>query len=397
MWCTIAFLSFRFSHYYYLYYLFMHGMFHFIIIHLYSYNILFHCYLYFSTFFCVQFPMTIQRIRFSLSQLHVCHPPDAFPSWNSLNKSHAGKQLSNHNASSNSLPPAAAEVTSFPGSIATKSNNGKQHGIQGHLHEVYHEMTTKRTPTGTTTPVAPTNDNALLYSKEEMTVTGLYIQHASRPSQKVIFWIYGGAFLAGDSRGNLGIAEKMGMMTTTTTTTTTTATCSGGNGSTNNNDNNNHHCQQQQQLQMRDVFIPDYRLVPEHHLDDALHDVVLAYEYLLYQRGISPENVTLLGISSGGGLVVLLLQALAEARSKFERGISSTSGDGGSARSSSASAVTSASASTSTSISISSSTSSCSYVAMPAGGVLMCPFVDYTEPKGSMEEYIKHDLIVNQV
>lgn len=34
---------------------------------------------------------------------------------------------------------------------------------------------------------------------------------------------------------------------------------------------------------------------------------------------------------------------------------------------------------------------------MPAGGVMMGPFVDYTEPKGSMKDYIKHDLIVNQV
>merc|ERR1712113_1250541 len=33
---------------------------------------------------------------------------------------------------------------------------------------------------------------------------------------------------------------------------------------------------------------------------------------------------------------------------------------------------------------------------MPRGGVLICPFVDYTEPSGSMVEYQKHDLIVNQ-
>lgn len=34
---------------------------------------------------------------------------------------------------------------------------------------------------------------------------------------------------------------------------------------------------------------------------------------------------------------------------------------------------------------------------LPVGVVLMCPFVDYTEPKGSMLHYIRHDLIVNQV
>jgi acetyl esterase/lipase len=34
---------------------------------------------------------------------------------------------------------------------------------------------------------------------------------------------------------------------------------------------------------------------------------------------------------------------------------------------------------------------------LPAGVVLMCPFVDYTEPCGSMLHYTRHDLIVNQV
>ena len=34
---------------------------------------------------------------------------------------------------------------------------------------------------------------------------------------------------------------------------------------------------------------------------------------------------------------------------------------------------------------------------LPVGVVLMCPFVYYTEPKGSMLHYIRHDLIVNQV
>ena len=34
---------------------------------------------------------------------------------------------------------------------------------------------------------------------------------------------------------------------------------------------------------------------------------------------------------------------------------------------------------------------------LPSGAVLMCPFVDYTEPRGSTKEYVKHDLIVNQV
>mmetsp|Transcript_27311 Transcript_27311/g.57480 ORF Transcript_27311/g.57480 Transcript_27311/m.57480 type:complete len:584 (-) Transcript_27311:117-1868(-) len=249
------------------------------------------------------FPITIQRMRFSLSQLHVCHPPTAYPKWDDA--------------------PSKSKCTDI-------MNNGDYHGVRGHVHEIYHEMTNRITSTGTKTfndPMVP----KLKLTRSEMTVTGLYLQHSSRPSEKVIFWIYGGAFLAGDSRGNLGIAEKMGML-----------------------------CGADRDGEMRDIFIPDYRLVPEYHLDDAVHDVTLAYEYLIYERGILPENVTLLGISSGGGLVVLVLQALAKSRRAYEDGKIG------------------------------------SYVPMPAGGVLMCPFVDYTEPKGSMREYIKHDLIVNQ-
>ena len=34
---------------------------------------------------------------------------------------------------------------------------------------------------------------------------------------------------------------------------------------------------------------------------------------------------------------------------------------------------------------------------MPSGAVLMSPFVDYTEPKGSFVEYAAHDLVVNEV
>ena len=230
-------------------------------------------------------------MRFSLSQLHACHPPDRFPRWASSCDTRA---------------------------TLGKPSNGERYGIRGHMYEVCHQMKTKRTPTGFRSPSTEA-------TVEDMTVTGYYVQHSSQPSQKVIFWIFGGAFLAGDSKGNSGVAEKMGML------------CDG-----------------------RDVFLPDYRLVPEAHLDDAIHDITLAYEYLIYERGVKPDDITLVGVSSGGGLVVLLLQALAKAQKEYKE----REGSG---------------------------------VPMPAGGVVMGPFVDYTEPKGSMKEYIKHDLIVNQV
>lgn len=252
-------------------------------------------------------------MRMSLSQLHVWHPPEQYPEWDSIANSPSGE---------------AHDV------FVEKPSNGDRYGIRGHLYEVYHRMEHKRTPTGFSTPAKE------FTSAAEMTVTGQYIQHASQPSRKVIFWIYGGAFLAGDSKGNMGIAEKMGML------------CADDEGG------------------MRDVFIPDYRLVPESHLDDAIHDCMMAYEYLIYERGVQPEDITLVGISSGGGLVVLLLQALAKAKQDYCKKKGNCE---------------------------SNDNENIECVPMPVGGVLIGPFVDYTEPKGSMKEFVKHDLIVNQI
>lgn len=245
------------------------------------------------------FPITIKRMRMSLSQLHVWHPADQYPQWPQTTT-----------LSSNVIDSSSK-------SYYTPCSNGSKYGIRGHLTQIYQPMKQQQTQTLSDSPTT----SATSTSREDNIVTGQYIQHdITQPSKKIILWIYGGAFLAGDSMGNIGIAEKMGLI------------C------------NN-----------RDVFIPDYRLVPEYHLNDAIHDIILAYEYLLYVRNIQPEDIILVGVSSGGGLVVLLLQALAAAMNNATQCI------------------------------------------MPAGGVMMGPFVDYTEPKGSMKDYIKHDLIVNQV
>ncbi|KAL7543596.1 hypothetical protein ACHAWF_007422 [Thalassiosira exigua] len=251
------------------------------------------------------FPVTVKRMRMSLSLLHVWHPPDRFPRWDSMTKNAA---------------PSPDDRS------LVKPTNGARYGLFGHLHEIYHRMTRKRTPTGF-------RDPSKELSEAELTVTGHYVQHSSRPSKKVLLWIFGGAFLAGDGKGNLGVAEKVGMM------------CASEGGTDGDGDG-----------EMRDVFVPDYPLVPERHLDDAIHAIALAYEYLIYERRVRPADVTLVGVSSGGGLVVLLFQALAEARRSGGKDC----------------------------------------VPMPAGGVLIGPFVDYTEPMGSMKEYVSHDLIVNQ-
>jgi monoterpene epsilon-lactone hydrolase len=57
------------------------------------------------------------------------------------------------------------------------------------------------------------------------------------------------------------------------------------------------------------VLVPDYQLAPEHPFPAAVEDSLSAYLWLL-ERGIRPEDVTLAGDSSGGGLALSLLQLL---------------------------------------------------------------------------------------
>ena len=58
------------------------------------------------------------------------------------------------------------------------------------------------------------------------------------------------------------------------------------------------------------VLVPDYRLAPEHPFPAALDDSLSAYRWLL-DRGVVPEQVTVAGDSSGGGLALSLLLTLA--------------------------------------------------------------------------------------
>jgi monoterpene epsilon-lactone hydrolase len=61
------------------------------------------------------------------------------------------------------------------------------------------------------------------------------------------------------------------------------------------------------------VLVPDYRLAPEHPFPAAVDDAVHAYLWLLDQ-GIPPDQVTIAGDSSGGGLVLSTLLTLEQQR-----------------------------------------------------------------------------------
>jgi acetyl esterase/lipase len=157
-------------------------------------------------------------------------------------------------------------------------------------------------------------------------------------TRKVLFYLYGGAFLGGDAKGNVHYGIKLS-----------------------------------QQCNM-DVFIPQYGLLPEYHFLDALEDVIQAYAYLIETRGIHPKNVILFGISSGGGLVVRLLQRIVQVMSANSRSDKSI-----------------------IVVDDRNRKHDDLLLQVPSGAVLMSPFVDYTTPKGSFKEYTVHDLVVNEV
>lgn len=57
------------------------------------------------------------------------------------------------------------------------------------------------------------------------------------------------------------------------------------------------------------VFVPDYRLAPEHPCPAAIEDALAAYQWLL-ARATKPERIIIAGDSAGGGLTLATLLAL---------------------------------------------------------------------------------------
>jgi len=63
---------------------------------------------------------------------------------------------------------------------------------------------------------------------------------------------------------------------------------------------------------MANVFVPDYRLAPEHPAPAALDDALSAYRQLL-DEGKAAHSIVVAGDSAGGGLALALLMALRDA------------------------------------------------------------------------------------
>ena len=152
------------------------------------------------------------------------------------------------------------------------------------------------------------NDNMIPESqRDHCTVRGFYIRNPEATTvnnnkkekkkkvKKVLFWIYGGAYLAGDAEGNTSLANEF-----------------------------------IQDCNADAVFIPSYRLAPESNIDGVLWDVCLSYKFLLQklqkeqeeeakqqqqqqqqqQEQVATIEIVPVGISSGGALVLRLLQLI---------------------------------------------------------------------------------------
>lgn len=154
----------------------------------------------------------------------------------------------------------------------------------------------------------------------------LRLSPASEAKPRVLCWVFGGAFVSGDVEGNRGLAEHYG------------------------------------RLLGCDVFVVDMRVCPEATVQDAVLDLYRGYEWLLQK--VPPESIMMLGISSGAGACVRMLQLAASddaARREFfgERRPLPPS------------------------------------LPQPAGAILLGAFVDYTKVTDSMQRNVAFDWVVS--
>mmetsp|Transcript_55849 Transcript_55849/g.104773 ORF Transcript_55849/g.104773 Transcript_55849/m.104773 type:complete len:413 (-) Transcript_55849:72-1310(-) len=107
-------------------------------------------------------------------------------------------------------------------------------------------------------------------------VSGVYIhvpQAEKTEKPKVLFWIFGGAFVGGTVQSSMGIAEEHALRV---------------------------GC---------DIFMVNMRLYPEFSIEDSFVDACRGYEWLL--KRVPPENIVVYGLSSGGGVALRMIQLAA--------------------------------------------------------------------------------------
>lgn len=104
-------------------------------------------------------------------------------------------------------------------------------------------------------------------------VAGEWTAPRAGSTERFVLYLHGGAFVSGSSRTHRGVAGRIAV----------------GAGA--------------------EVFVPDYRLAPEHPFPAGLDDAVAVYRGLL-ESGVRPDRLALAGDSAGGNLIFALLLKL---------------------------------------------------------------------------------------
>ena len=115
--------------------------------------------------------------------------------------------------------------------------------------------------------------------KEELVLDGVKTWKVTTPNSdpnKVILYYHGGAYIVGGPKGYYSLTSNLADITGTT------------------------------------VYVPDYRLAPEHYFPAQLEDGVKVYDALINQEGYSSDQIALAGDSAGGNLSLTTLLKLKE-------------------------------------------------------------------------------------
>lgn len=113
--------------------------------------------------------------------------------------------------------------------------------------------------------------NARGIPREKVILQGVpSMRYGSTEATRVVLYLHGGAYTAGSPSTHASLTSHL-------------AQASGA-----------------------DVYVPDYRLAPEHPYPAALEDACFCYQALL-EKGFSANQITIAGDSAGGGLTLSLL------------------------------------------------------------------------------------------
>ena len=114
-------------------------------------------------------------------------------------------------------------------------------------------------------------------NKEVIYLDGIRTLKVSTPnsnSERIILYFHGGGYAMGSPESHYGLISYLADITKTT------------------------------------IYVPDYRLGPEHKYPSQLEDGMKSYEFLINNLGYEPNQIALSGDSAGGNLALITLLSL---------------------------------------------------------------------------------------